>query len=366
MRFYIHEGGVGDVIALTATIREYHKARPAEEIYVSTGRRHDDIFYNNPHLAGSPKGGAAVVLEMEKYNDVGNLAVSFGIQAGIQVTDHTPELWLSPEERAACPIGFDRRKVIVIDPWARCQSRRWTWERWDEVVRELRKRYLVVVSGKRVPDHVSLGTEDRPLSGELDFTNQLSLREQAAMLERADLYLGMDSGGTHLAAAVGCPQVVLYSRSAWYSRSYWNTTPVYNQKHPCTGMCNRVCGNPLGFCLDDIHAPQVLESVELALGRFPRASAQKTHQDFGQARGREGASGRLDGGTNGGPLRRVANDHPQLVGHLRNPCFSPGAGDPGVPSAECPDGIPPTGDGKAGGEGRRGIRGGAGGRGPGA
>ena len=129
MRFYIHEGGVGDVIALTATIREYHKARPAEEIYVSTGKRHDDIFYNNPHLAGSPKGGAAVVLEMEKYNDVGNLAVSFGIQAGIQVVDHTPEIWLTPEEKGACPVGLERgrkngelndhKTTLLLSPKAR-------------------------------------------------------------------------------------------------------------------------------------------------------------------------------------------------------------------------------------------------------
>ena len=342
MRFYIHEGGVGDVIALTATIREYHKARPAEPIYVSTGRRHDDIFYNNPHVTGGrPKGGAAVVLEMEENNDVGNLAVSFGIQAGIIVTDHTPELWLTDEDRVHSYWGIESRRVIIVDPWARCAARRWTWERWDEVIAELRRKYLVITCGFRVPDHVSMNVDNRALKGEIDVTNQLTLRQTASLMERADLYIGMDSGGTHLAASVGCPQVTIYSRSNWYSRSYWNTTPVYNPLHPCIAMCNRVCGNPLGFCLDGIHAPQVLDAVELALGRFPRAR-EKAYQGVGQARRGQGAGSRNGNRAGGGPLRGDHHDRPELVGHLRNPCFAPGAGDPACPTATNPLGDGPA------------------------
>src|SRR6185295_12691666 len=102
-----------------------------------------------------------------------------GLQAGFEVQDHTPELWLTQEERSGCPIAFDKRKTIVVDPWARVESRRWRWERWEEVVHELRKRYRVVTAGKRIPDHVSRTRDLRPLPGEIDVTNRLSLRESA-------------------------------------------------------------------------------------------------------------------------------------------------------------------------------------------
>jgi hypothetical protein len=317
MQFIISEGGVGDVIALTATVREFHKQRPFEEIYVSTGGRHDAVFENNPHVTPKPKGGAAVMVEMEVNNDRGNLAVSFGIQAGIHVTDHTPELWLTQEERSTCPIGYEGgRRVIVIDPWSRCISRRWKWDRWAEVVAELRKKYLVVTGGKRVPDHVSRNVDDRLLDGELDLTDALTLREQAVLLERADLFLGMDSGGVHLAAAVGCPQVAIYSRSNWYSRSYWNTTPVFNALHPCVPeFCNRTCGNPQGFCLDGIHPGQVLDAVELALMRFPRG--QKAHSGIGQAPGRQAPRVGIPGTSRGG-LRGHDDDGAELDRHVQS------------------------------------------------
>jgi len=277
VRFYLYEGGVGDALALTATIREYHKAFPSEQVTVSTGRRYDDVFRHNPHLSPRPSGGRVVSLETEEYNDRGNIAVSFGLQAGISVVDSTPEIYLTQEERSNCPVAFEpRRKVIAVDPWARVQSRRWTWERWDEVVRELRKRYLVVGIGRRDTDYVTKERDVRPLATEIDFTNRLQLRQTAVLLERVDLFLGMDSGGAHLAAAAGCPSVVIYSRSVWHSRAYWNCTPVWNIKHPCAPeFCNRTCGNPNGYCLDGIYPDRVLESVDLALRRFPRGAKEK-------------------------------------------------------------------------------------------
>jgi len=326
VRFYLYEGGLGDSLALTATVREYHKKFPLEPITVSTGRRYDAVFQGNPHLAARPEGGAAVVLAMEKFNDRGNIAVSFGLQAGIEVVDHTPEIFLTGREReeaARIPLP-EGRPVLALDPWARSTARRWRWERWEEVVNELAKKYTVVGIGQRVPDYV-LGSRDlRRLPVHLDLTGSLRVRQTAALLERADLFIGMDSGGAHLSAAAGCPSVILYSRSAWHSRAYWNTTPVYSPSLPCAAaLCNWKCGNPNGFCLDHVQADRVLETIELALRRFPRAD-QKTDQGLGQAEGGRTAPLEIPG-RSGQDLQCHDHDDSELGFPIRRGAGCPGA-----------------------------------------
>lgn len=58
---------------------------------------------------------------------------------------------------------------------------------------------------------------------------ELSLRETAAVLASCDLYVGVDTGPTHLAGAVGIPLVALY-HAAYPGR---NLAP---QQHPCCRM----------------------------------------------------------------------------------------------------------------------------------
>lgn len=270
MRYYLPEGGVGDALALTATLREHHKTFPHEPLYVSTSHRYDDVFKGNPHLSIEPVDARCVVLETELHGDVGNIAVSFGLQAGIEVRDHTPEVYLSAVELARAPTFTG--DVVAVDPWARSSTRRWSMDRWSELCRLLRRAGFTVVSiGKRIADYVTRKVDNTRLPVDVDLTGKLSLRETFALLRGVDLYVGTDSGGTHMAAACGTPQVCLYSRSPWYSRAYWNTTPVYAGAHPChKALCNRECGNPFGFCLDDVSVSAMLEAVHMAFKRFPR------------------------------------------------------------------------------------------------
>lgn len=58
---------------------------------------------------------------------------------------------------------------------------------------------------------------------------EMSLRETAAVLASCDLYIGVDTGPTHLAGAVGIPLVALY-HAAYPGR---NLVP---QQHPCCRM----------------------------------------------------------------------------------------------------------------------------------
>lgn len=258
--------GLGDALALTAAVREFHKGS-AEQVAVLSNP-YADVFQGNPHFAGveSAPMCKVVYLDVESHGDIGNIAVSFGIQIGARVIDSTPELW-----------NWKRRDVrdnvtVAIDVGSRAPSRRWSRSSWCGVVERLRESGIDVTRVGRDTCGVDglHPMPEQPIDGLVDDChNVLTIHETASVISSCDLFIGMDSGGAHLAAAAGVPQVVIYSRSPWYSRAYWNTTPVF---HPevCPVMCNRVCSNPMRRCLDQISPEAVVDAALLALERFPR------------------------------------------------------------------------------------------------
>jgi len=97
--------------------------------------------------------------------------------------------------RIACPPGGGG--YAVIHPFAGSARKRWPLERFRELARLLEKR---------LPVRWCAGPEDE-LAGAVRFDD---LYELACWLAGASLYVGNDSGITHLAAAAGAPVVALF------------------------------------------------------------------------------------------------------------------------------------------------------------
>jgi heptosyltransferase-3 len=102
-----------------------------------------------------------------------------------------------PVPRILCP---DRgtEKFAVIHPFSGSARKNWPLERFRELARELERS---------MPVRWCAGPDDPPLEGAVRFDN---LYELACWLARASLYVGNDSGVTHLAAAVGTPVLALF------------------------------------------------------------------------------------------------------------------------------------------------------------
>ena len=90
-------------------------------------------------------------------------------------------------------------------------KKRWPAARFGELARLLRLRGIAPV--------VVGGPGDRPLAGTIqaacpeaqDLTGRTSLPDLAGLASRASLAVGNDTGPMHLAAAMGCPAIVLFS-----------------------------------------------------------------------------------------------------------------------------------------------------------
>ena len=99
--------------------------------------------------------------------------------------------------RIACPDGITEN-FAVIHPFSGSAKKNWPLDRFRELARELEKT---------MPVQWCAGADDPPLDDAVRFDD---LYELACWLARASLYVGNDSGITHLAAAVGIPVLALF------------------------------------------------------------------------------------------------------------------------------------------------------------
>jgi len=100
--------------------------------------------------------------------------------------------------------------LVVIHPGSGAAVKLWETEKWQEIARRLVARDArVLVSGG--PGEESLTQAVAAADARiLDLGGRTSFALLAALLARADLVLGPDSGPLHLAVAVGTPSIHLY------------------------------------------------------------------------------------------------------------------------------------------------------------
>ena len=131
---------------------------------------------------------------------------------------HAPAFPVSDEDRESVrsTLGSIQQPPIVVHAGSAqtvlARAKRWPTARYRELIAALRREAgdrIVVVEGpdeRGVADEIVGSTSDARVV-RLDGP----LGQAAALLERAELYVGTDSGLAHLAAAVGTPAVTIFA-----------------------------------------------------------------------------------------------------------------------------------------------------------
>jgi heptosyltransferase III len=96
------------------------------------------------------------------------------------------------------PCEAEREDFAVIHPFSGSPKKNWPLARFQEVARKLERRMTVCWCA---------GPDDPPLPGAVRIDD---LYDLACWLAKGRLYIGNDSGITHLAAAVGTPVLALF------------------------------------------------------------------------------------------------------------------------------------------------------------
>ncbi|MGH9583048.1 MAG: glycosyltransferase family 9 protein [Bryobacteraceae bacterium] len=240
---------LGDCVLTTPALALLKRARPDLCLGVAVEDRFASVFENNPlvdrilkpnwravrewqpqlclNLHGGTRSQWMTAASGAKWragfaHHSTTLAYNFKIPRaqrilGVNRTVHTAEhlasaffaLGLPPDEvpraqLSAQPSPFPGR-YAVLHPFASAPEKQWPADRFCEIARYLRLWNLAPIFLAGPHD------DARPFRAHQVF--QGTLREAKAVLSKAAVFAGNDSGPAHIAAAFGVPSVVLFSAS---------------------------------------------------------------------------------------------------------------------------------------------------------
>lgn len=198
------------------------------------------------------------------------------------------EMTLDPDAAEAVEgrlwaLGVSRDdELVVLHVSAGNPFRRWPLESFasliEMLVRHGARRRVVVVSGPSENDAASRVIEqarariDAPDRDRVLPPQDLTLAELRALIDRAALYIGGDSGPMHIASTTTAPIVGLYGptlpvRSEPWRSPQWPSEAAEVSGLDCRPCDQRVCVHGDFRCLGWLAPEQVLEAAERALNR---------------------------------------------------------------------------------------------------
>jgi len=162
--------------------------------------------------------------------------------------------------------GLGGEPLLVLAPGSGSREKNWPEESYLQVADAWREQVggrVVLVVG---PVEAERRGFDRLSAGCVP-ASALDLAQLAALLARSDVYLGNDSGVSHLAAAVGARTVALFGPSderQWAPRGPWVTILRHQTAcSPCGESAMQRC--PQRLCLLELSAAEVIQELRKLL-----------------------------------------------------------------------------------------------------
>ncbi len=173
-------------------------------------------------------------------------------------------------ERAMAQKGLAKGSFILVHPGSRWFFKCWPPDRVAALCNALAAegRRVVLVSGPDALEKKLLSEVTRQLAKPLlTFPGTFSLKELAALIANARLYVGMDSAPMHIAAAMGTPTVALFGPSGEIEWGPWRVAHrIVTSSHPCRPCGKDGCGGgKRSECLEVIAPVEVLTAVHALL-----------------------------------------------------------------------------------------------------
>ncbi len=194
---------------------------------------------------------------------------------GIEARAGRPVLVVQPEARRRVSALLGSAGVpadvplVVVHPVSRWLFKAWPEEACAEVLVHLVREWgmtVALTSGPGVGEvKAARRILDRAAVPAIDLTGRTALAELAALLERAQLFLGVDSAPMHMAAALGVPVVALFGPSGEFSWGPWGECHIVVSSPFVCRPCGRdgCLGSKRSDCLEAIPAQDVLRAAEL-------------------------------------------------------------------------------------------------------
>lgn len=162
-------------------------------------------------------------------------------------------------------MNSEGRKIMVINPMARWETKLWQEEKFAQLADRLieERNALVVLTGS---------SDDRTVTGRMqgmmrhqavNWAGETTLRELAALAGLSDLFITTDTGPMHLAAAAGTKVVALFGPTApGRTGPYGPGHVVVRAGVACSPCFRRECDQGLR-CMKEITVEDVLKVLPI-------------------------------------------------------------------------------------------------------
>jgi heptosyltransferase-3 len=184
------------------------------------------------------------------------------------------DLRLTAVEKSNANTALDRflpgKPVIAVCVGTKMQSKDWGENNWINLIKGLNvilsESQLVMIGALEEADRAEKCLAIWNYNG-INLCGKTSPRVSAAILKRANIFIGHDSGPMHLAACVGTPCVAIFSSRnlprQWYPRGGFNK--VIQHKTDCAGCKLEVCIVEKKKCILSITVDEVLNAIAQTL-----------------------------------------------------------------------------------------------------
>jgi ADP-heptose:LPS heptosyltransferase len=197
-------------------------------------------------------------------------ALEFCRMAGVECGDIRPVFPVSFEEEKAVS-GFTGSEPYAViapgggrNPRDDVPEKRWPADRWNDVARFVENELELKVFFAGSHDDAAFIGDGAGTS----LAGRLSWGETAALVYRAAVFAGNDSGPAHLAVAGNTPAIVLFGPTdprRLYPPGTINAITSGSPCAPCyTSSVFRGCKG-IGRCMDDITVPRVCDAIAKAV-----------------------------------------------------------------------------------------------------
>lgn len=235
---------IGDTLCLTPIIEAVFKQQ-YRPLIVAT--EYPELFFNNPYVKASiyTKGEIKKINPDDTIIDIShslpyvsieyssNVVEFYSERTGIKLLkDHKPRLYLSEDE-----MEYGRNQLREFEGFKRIAVSMTT----SASCKDLKYEYMLPLLDRLRNDGYKLigfGKEnfESRYNWDKSFINKTTVREACSIMKFCHLYMGVDAGLYHIAAALNIPQVVFFRSNQSSNNSYSDTFNM-ESKIRCEGDC---------------------------------------------------------------------------------------------------------------------------------
>jgi len=170
------------------------------------------------------------------------------------------------------------RPLVVVHVGASAPSRRWPAERFGQVADVLayEQGARIVFTGGLDEAGLVAAARECMKQPSHSLVGRLTLGQLGALIARADLLVGNNSGPAHLAAALGTPVVDVYALTNPQHTPWQVPSRVLSRDVDCRGCLKSRCPQGHHRCIADIAPGEAVDAALSLLGQ-PRGTPSDTH-----------------------------------------------------------------------------------------